>query len=151
MQTFDMMKFVRKGWSPLPGSPRAFFSSVSHDDAAGAVVAAFGVSAGAYNVADDEPLSRRDYVDALAEALGVAPPKFAPIWLSGLAGSLGKLMSRSQRISNRKLKKMSGWTPRYPSVREGWRATAAALQADADPTTGDDRSSPMSRVESAHR
>jgi hypothetical protein len=33
-----------------------------------------------------------------------------------------ELLSRSQRISNRKLRDESGWAPRYPSVREGWPA-----------------------------
>jgi nucleoside-diphosphate-sugar epimerase len=32
-------------------------------------------------------------------------------------------MSRSQRISNRKLREASDWRPRYPSIREGLRAT----------------------------
>src|SRR6266567_1909621 len=57
--THDTIKMVRRGWAPLPGSPQAFFSSISHDDAAAAVSAALDVSAGVYNVTDDEPLRRR--------------------------------------------------------------------------------------------
>jgi len=49
-----------RGWVPLPGSPDAFFPSVSHDDAASAVIAALAAPAGVYNVADDEPLRRRE-------------------------------------------------------------------------------------------
>jgi hypothetical protein len=41
---------------------------------------------------------------------------------------LGKLLARSQRISNRKLREAVSWRPRYPSVREGWPATLAALR-----------------------
>jgi len=43
-------------------------------------------------------------------------------------GSLGGLMARSERMSNRKLR-ATGWAPRYPNVREGFRATVAELPA----------------------
>lgn len=127
-QVRDMIKAVRKGWAPLPGPPGAYVSSISHDDAASAVVAALRVPAGTYNVTDDEPLRRRDYADVLAAALGVAPPKPLPAWVTALTGSLGELMSRSLRISNRLLRLESSWQPKYPSLREGWPATLAALR-----------------------
>ncbi len=130
-QARDMVKLVRSGRAPLPGSQDAFISSVSHDDAASAVVAALGVPAGTYNVADDEPLRRRDYAAALAAALRVALPRPFPTWMKVLSGSLGELMSRSLRISNRKLRSQSAWQPIYPSAREGWPATVAALDGAA--------------------
>jgi nucleoside-diphosphate-sugar epimerase len=123
----DMIRLVRKGWAPALGRPEGYLSSVAHDDAATAVAAALGVPAGIYNVVDDEPLPRRAAFDSLAESLGVPPPKFPPIWLRYLAGSLGETLARSQRISNRKLRGASGWAPRYPSLREGWPAVIAAL------------------------
>ncbi|HEY9517013.1 MAG TPA: NAD(P)-dependent oxidoreductase, partial [Gemmatimonadaceae bacterium] len=49
----DMLKMTRKGWAPLPGAANAYLSSISHDDAASAVVTALGVPAGIYNVCDD--------------------------------------------------------------------------------------------------
>ena len=39
----------------LPGSPGAYVSSISHDDAASAAAAALYMPAGVYNVVDDEP------------------------------------------------------------------------------------------------
>ena len=85
----ELIRFVRKGWAPVPGGPEGFVSSVSHDDAAAAVMAALRLPAGAYNVVDDEPLRRRSFYDALAEALGVPPPKLLPRWATGLFGSPG--------------------------------------------------------------
>lgn len=126
-QTRDMMRVVKSGWSPLPGSPRAFVSTVSHDDAASAVVAALEVPEGIYNVVDDEPLRRREFVGALALALGVREPRFAPAWIARLGGSLGEILARSLRISNAKLRAASDWGPAYPSAREGWPAVVAAL------------------------
>lgn len=129
--TLDAIRFVQKGWAAALGSPNGFVSSVSHDDAAAAVVAALGVPAGTYNVVDDEPLRRREYYGSLAAAIGVAPPRFPPVWLARVAGSLGETLSRSQRISNRKLKEESGWRPKWSSVREAWPSLVHQVLAPA--------------------
>ena len=121
-QTIDLIKMVRKGWAPIPGSPDAFFSSISHDDAATAVISALQLNAGIYNVVDNEPVTRQEYVNSLAAYLNVKTPKFPPKWLGYFSGSLGKLMARSLRISNQKLRTESNWTPKYPGIREGWHA-----------------------------
>lgn len=120
--TLDTIAYARKGWAATFGRPEGFIPSVSHDDAAGAVLAALGAPAGTYNVVDDEPMRRREYFDTLACALGVAPPRLPPAWVTRLAGSLGETVARSQRISNRKLRETTGWSPRYRSMREGWRS-----------------------------
>jgi len=125
--TEDAIRYVRRSWAPAFGSPEAFISSVSHDDAAAAVVAALGVLPGIYNVCDDRPVRRREFADALAAALRVPRPKFFPAWVAKLAGSLGETLARSQRISNAKLRAASDWTPRYPSVVEGWQTVLAEL------------------------
>lgn len=122
-QLGDMLQSVRRGMLPLPGDPEAHFSFVSHDDAAAAVVAALSLPSGAYNVVDDDPVTRRVLGDTLATLLGVKQPRPVPKWITRLLGSIGELMSRSQRISNRKLREASDWRPRYPSIREGLRAT----------------------------
>jgi nucleoside-diphosphate-sugar epimerase len=127
--TRDMIRYVRKGFAPAFGSPAAFHSSVSHDDAARSVVAAMGVSPGIYNVVDDEPVRRQEFYDSLAAALGVARPKFPPRWVGRLFGSLGETLARSQRISNRKLKSESGWSPSAPSIREGWPLVVKQIEA----------------------
>ena len=82
--------------------------------------------AGTYNVVDDEPMRRREFVDSLAEVLGVGAPRLPAPWMKYLFGSLGEMLARSVRISNRKLREECAWVPKYPSMREGWRAVAAA-------------------------
>jgi nucleoside-diphosphate-sugar epimerase len=121
-QTRDLIGYVRRGFAPMPGPAQAYLSSVAHDDAASAVVAALRAQSGPYNVVDDEPVRHRAYVDELALRLGVAPPRLPPSWLTFLFGSAGKLLARSQRISNRKLRDECGWSPRYRSVHEGFDA-----------------------------
>jgi nucleoside-diphosphate-sugar epimerase len=126
----DIVRMVRHGWAPLPGSAGAFVSSISHDDAAAAVASSLDLPAGIYNVTDDEPVTHREYFDSLADALGVAPPRLPPAWATFLFGP-ASLFARSLRISNRKLREASEWRPRYRSVREGWRAVGAAWQTPA--------------------
>lgn len=127
-QLVDMIRYVRRGRSPLPGPEDAFISSVSHDDAATAVLAALGAPGGAYNVVDDEPVTHRVYVGAIACALGVPAPAPLPAWVVRLTGSLGKLASRSERISNRRLRDATGWAPSVASVRDGMPPCVDAIE-----------------------
>ncbi len=131
----DMLRALRAGWAPLPGAPDAYLSPLAHDDAAAAVVAALGAPAGTYNVVDDEPLVRRDFFAAVAAPFALGPPRPLPGWVAPLMGSLGELLGRSQRISNGAFRAATGWAPRYPSAREGFRAVAAARGAAA-PSAG---------------
>jgi nucleoside-diphosphate-sugar epimerase len=126
VQLKDMVRAIRYGWAPLPGRADSYLSMVSHDDAAAAVIAALELPSGIYNVADDAPLTHREFVDALADAAGVAHPRLPPAWLALLGGPVVRGLTRSQRISNRKLRDASSWAPRYPSVREGFPAALAA-------------------------
>jgi nucleoside-diphosphate-sugar epimerase len=141
-QTREMVRWVKRGWGPLPGRCTAYISSVSHDDAAAAVTAALSLPSGAYNVVDDEPVTHREFIDTLAAALEARRPKLPPLWLTPLFGSLGQMMARSLRISNRKLRSVSTWTPKYPSIRQGWRAVVSDL-AQMPPET---RGEPAPRV-----
>ncbi len=129
MQVRTYISSLRKGWAALPGGPDRYISSISHDDAATAVVAALKAPAGAYTVADDEPVRRAVFFGSLAEDLGLAPPRFLPSWTTPLFGSVGETAARSLRLSNRKLKNATDWAPRFRSVREGWPATLAQMKA----------------------
>jgi 2-alkyl-3-oxoalkanoate reductase len=128
-QIAEMIRWVKRGWAPMPGPQSAYFSSVCHDDAATAVAEAIALPAGIYNVVDDEPVTHQEYFDTLARMLKVSAPKFPPAWLTAITGSFGEMLARSVRISNRKLRSMSSWTPKYPSVRDGWPAVLAQMAA----------------------
>lgn len=130
MQVHSYISGVKRGWAAIPGSASGFISSVSHDDAASAVVAALSCSSGPYNVVDDEPMRRIDYFGTLAQALSLPAPRFMPVWTTPLFGSVGTAMARSLRISNLKLRAQTGWTPALPSVRQGWPVTLAQMSRD---------------------
>jgi nucleoside-diphosphate-sugar epimerase len=106
---------------------RSFFSSIATDDTATAVVAALAAPAGIYNIGDNEPVRREEYFAALASALGVRPPMIAPAVAARLMGARGAVLTRSQRLSNRRFVEATGWKPEFPSVREGWPAVVAAV------------------------
>jgi len=115
----QMLAGVGKGWAPLPGPSGAYWSSVSHEDAATAVVAALGVPGGVYEVCDDEPVTRKEFGEVCARATGAPSPRPIPRWLTWLGGATLELASRSLRLSNARLRAASGWAPRWRSVREG--------------------------------
>jgi len=129
----EMLDVMRKGIAPVPGDPSAFLSSLAQHDAATAVVASLGVPAGTYNIVEDEPMRRGDWTRTLASAAGIPVPKPIPAWMTALGGSMLRLMARSERVSNRKFRDVSGWAPKYPKASDAWgdvlRALPVALAA----------------------
>jgi nucleoside-diphosphate-sugar epimerase len=91
--------------------------------AAGHEVTALALPPGVTNVVDDEPVTREEYAKVVAEAAGVASPHHLGI-VSRLAEWKMDSLTRSQRVANRRLR-AAGWTPVWPSVREGWPVVAA--------------------------
>jgi nucleoside-diphosphate-sugar epimerase len=125
--TVDMVRLARRGVAPFMG-PRGFVSSIHTDDAGAAVVAALGVPTGVYNVVDDEPMRRADFVATMAGALVIRTPRIAPRGAATVLGSRSAVMIRSQRVSNRRFREASGWAPRRPSAREGWPEVVAVIE-----------------------
>ena len=72
-------------------------------------------------VVDDVPFTLREASDTIADALRVARPKTVPPFLARLVvGTDGvTLITESARFRNAKLKETLGWSPRYPSLRDG--------------------------------
>jgi 2-alkyl-3-oxoalkanoate reductase len=78
---------------------------------------------GIYNVVvDDEPAPTRVWLPALASIVGAKPPQRFPRLLARLfAGEAPVPMGAESRgASNAKAKRELGWTPRYPSWRQGF-------------------------------
>jgi nucleoside-diphosphate-sugar epimerase len=131
----EALRLARRRVSPVPGRRDAYVSSIHTDDAAAAVVAALDAPAGVFNVVDDEPVTRTDYVEAFARAFGLARLRGLPAWALKLGEVVADadvgILGRSQRVSNRRFREATGWVPAHPSVRTGWQATADAYRAAA--------------------
>jgi nucleoside-diphosphate-sugar epimerase len=114
---------VRKRQFPIVGDGGGFGSFIRLDDAAAATVLALEHDGPAiYNIVDDDPAPVREWLPALATALGAKPPRHFPVWLARLfAGEANAVMSiESRAASNAKAKRELGWTLRYPSWRQGF-------------------------------
>lgn len=124
--TGTALRLARWGLSSLPGPRNGFVSALSTDDAASAVIAAVTeADAGVYNVVDDEPVTRVEFDNALAHAVGRDQLHPMPRALLRLAGDKLDHVTRSQRVSNRAFRENTDWRPRYPSVRQGLPDVAA--------------------------
>ena len=120
-----MVAAVRKRQFPLVGEGGGIMPFIHLDDAAAATVLALDAEGPAlYNVTDDEPAPMRDWLPGLAAAVGAKPPRHVPTWLAGLLmGGMLPVMTQARGASNAKARKELGWTPRYPSWREGFAAS----------------------------
>jgi nucleoside-diphosphate-sugar epimerase len=121
---------VRKRQFPIVGGGGGIWSWIHLDDAAAATVLALEHDGPAiYNIVDDDPAAVREWLPLLAQALGAKPPRRFPTWLARLfAGEAVVVMSTEARgASNAKAKRELGWTPRYPSWRQGFPAAYSAI------------------------
>jgi nucleoside-diphosphate-sugar epimerase len=124
----EFLALARRGLCVMMGRPNGYVSSIHVSDGGAAVAAALTLPAGTYNVVDDEPLTKRAYADALAAAAGRSAWLRAPGRLALLLGARSTSLTRSLRVSNARFRAASGWSPMYSSAREGWLATARALE-----------------------
>jgi nucleoside-diphosphate-sugar epimerase len=128
--TDEMLRLARWRASMVAGKGGAYMSSLHAHDAATAVVAALDAPSGIYNACDDEPMTRRDALDAFSTAFGVGRLRTNPAWMIRLlAGQAAPSLIASQRVSNQKLRTTTGWAPQYPSLRDGWSAEAGQREA----------------------
>jgi nucleoside-diphosphate-sugar epimerase len=109
------------------GRPDTYVSSIHVADGGAAVAAALHAPAATFNVVDDEPLTKRSYADALAAAAGRTVWLRVPGRAALLLGDRSTSLTRSLRVSNARFRRATGWAPRYANARDGWIATATAL------------------------
>jgi nucleoside-diphosphate-sugar epimerase len=124
----QLFALARRHLGLVLGPPDSYVSSIHVADAGAAVAAALHAPTGTFNIVDDQPLTKRQYADAIARAAGTTmwlrgPGRVASIFRDKLTS-----LSRSLRVSNARFIAATGWAPRYPSAREGWIATAEALR-----------------------
>jgi 2-alkyl-3-oxoalkanoate reductase len=127
-----MLEAVRKRQMPVIGGGAGLWSWTEVTDAAAATVAAVTRGApGIYNVVDDDPAPVAQWLPYLASSLGVKPPMRAPAWLGRLLGGelVVEWMTQGRGASNEKAKRELGWTPAYPSWRDGFPVWARAFKS----------------------
>jgi nucleoside-diphosphate-sugar epimerase len=123
----QMTAAVARRQYPLVGDGRGMMSFIHLHDAAAATVLALEADGPAiYNVTDDEPAPMREWLPALAAALGARPPRRVPEWAGRLVMGPGlDMMMQARGAANARAKKELGWSPRYPTWRDGFRTIGA--------------------------
>jgi len=113
---------------PLVGDGGAVWSFIHIEDAASGTLAALEhwTPGEIYNIVDDEPAPVRDWLPALAAAIGAPPPRKVPRWVARLMGEhLVVMMCEVRGASNTKARVELGWAPQWPTWREGFAALGA--------------------------
>lgn len=109
----------------VPGSGETMLNLVHRDDIVDAVLIAFAqphVATGkVFNVADDGGAPKAEVVRWLSHRLGRTTPEF-----TGKSAPGRRAFMPSRIISNVRIKAELGWSPRYPSFREGYNAILGA-------------------------
>jgi nucleoside-diphosphate-sugar epimerase len=133
--TAPLIKLLQRRSLPLAGGGHTFMSWIYIEDAAAAMVAALerGKAGQSYNIVDDEPVSWRDFMGLLAQAVGAPAPWSVPRWTLRLMAPYGEIFmaETSIRVSNAKARSELGWVPRVPTYREGIQKIAQALDVAA--------------------
>ena len=125
--TDALFPLLRRRQLPLPDDRGRVLPWVELTDAARAVVAAVerGRPGQAYNVTDRTPLGFRAHLLAVAGEFGLPKPMTVPLWLMRPMTYAHTVMSSTLRVSSAKAERELGWTPAYPSCREGLAAMRA--------------------------
>jgi nucleoside-diphosphate-sugar epimerase len=118
----EVTELIRKRRFPVVGDGKGVWSFVRIDDAADATVAAIERGKrGIYNIVDDSPEPVSEWLPGIAQTVGAKPPRHIPRWLGRLlAGEVvAVMMTEIRGASNEKAKRDLGWSPKFPSWREG--------------------------------
>jgi nucleoside-diphosphate-sugar epimerase len=135
-QTTALRDRLLKGEAVLVGDAHAVANWVMVDDLAAAIVAAIETRpAGAIlNIVDNTPVSPAAFAGYLGEVMHV--PVSARTAGGGLLAKLKApptepaLIDLQTRASNARAAEVLGWTPRYPSYREGLEQALLTLRAE---------------------
>jgi len=115
---------LRQGQTEFAGSGDLHLNLIHRDDAAGAIWACLGNSIpgiDVFNVADGHPARKAEVVGWLAQQLGLPAPVFRAEAAGPRAAARGGPMPDRIIVADR-LRAATGWEPRFPDYRAGYRA-----------------------------
>jgi nucleoside-diphosphate-sugar epimerase len=123
----QLLALARRHICVQMGRADGYVSSIHMVDGGTAVAAALGAPGGTFNIVDDQPLTKRSYAEALAEAARTSTWLRAPGRAALLLGDRSTSLTRSLRVSNERFRAATGWSPRYAS-RARAELSAAAVK-----------------------
>lgn len=107
------------------------FSRVHVDDIAGAILALLlkPDAGGVFHFCDDEPAPPQDVMAFAADLLQCERPPEIPFSEAGLSPMAASFYSECKRVSNARARAVLGWSPSFPTYREGLRDIFSREQA----------------------
>lgn len=115
----SILERIAEGRAHRIDLPDQVFSRVHVDDIASGVIASFRGPAGVFNLADDEPCHQNRLVEWGCSMLGTPLPPLKSLDEAGLFPAALAFYAENRRVANGRAKRLLGWTPRYPTFREG--------------------------------
>jgi len=114
---------LRAGQARRVVKPGHVFSRVHVGDLASGLkgLIASGAS-GVFHLCDDEAAPPQDVTAFAAELLGVEPPPETAFEAADLSPMARSFYAECKRVSNARVKAVTGWRPQYPTYREGLSA-----------------------------
>lgn len=113
---------IREGKAHRIDLPGQVFSRIHVEDIVSGTIAGFDGPPGVYNLSDDAPESHNRVTEYSCALLGVEPPPLQTMDEAGLSEMARGFYAENRRVANGKAKRVLGWSPRYPTYREGLRA-----------------------------
>jgi nucleoside-diphosphate-sugar epimerase len=120
--TLAELEQARAGRAVRLGGAGTRVPTVWLDDAAAAIASALRLSPGTYNVVDDDPPTRTQIETALAAAAGRRDLRVEVVREQDP-------LSRSLRVSNRRLRTAGEWAPQVRAGIDGWELIAGERHA----------------------
>jgi len=116
---------LRQGTAKRILKPGQVFSRIHVEDLAGVLAASIArpCPGAVYNVCDDEAAPPEAVVAYAAELLGLPPPPLVPFEEAGLSAMARSFYDDNKRVSNARIKGELGVALRYPTYREGLKAS----------------------------
>ena len=110
---------VQSGRAHRIDLPDQVFSRVHVDDIVSGVIAGINGPRGCYNLSDDTPCSQNAVIEYACALLGVPLPPMQSLDEAKLLPMARGFYGENRRISNRKSKRLLGWTPVYSDYKQG--------------------------------
>ena len=130
---------LRSGQARRVLKPGHLFGRIHRDDIAAAVLAAMQQAREpgprVLNLADDEPAASADVTAEAARLLGMPPPPLVPFAeaVEGMSAMGRSFWNENRRVHSEKTQAQLGLRWRYPTYREGLRATLQQEAAERPP------------------
>lgn len=126
---YEMME---KGRSRIIGKGDNYIPNIHARDAASAIIKAIEkLPIGEkFIIADDMPVTQKDFTTYMAELMHQKRPGHLPAFLIRLilGKDLYEIIRMNCKVSNAKAKRLLDWKPEYPGYREGLEVTIKEMQ-----------------------